>query len=112
MAIYKAVKTSRGTRYLKVELTSHGTREHPKFVGKTKIPASVLDALESMDEVDESALALQPLKRECIFCGETCKNTRRVNNQTVYLCNEHYYAKTIGKVAERIREINSEQPVA
>jgi len=42
--------------------------------------------------------------RLCVFCGAPSKYSRLVNLQTVYICNEHYYDKTIGQVAEQIRK--------
>lgn len=68
-----------------------------------EVPVNVVELLKTQEEVDDEGLPESPGLRPCIFCGEHSKLQRMLNSQTVYLCNEHYYSKTIGQVAEKIR---------
>lgn len=88
MPLYKKVKGPHNN----VRYSKNGI-----FISKDKIPISVLEELTRTNVVDV------PIK-ECVFCGVGCKFTRLVNLQTVYLCDEHYYSKTIGQIAQQIRE--------
>ncbi len=74
-----------------------------KFIKAENIPPDVMIRLENEDKVPTIALAVS---KECIFCGVgDCRLTRAINSQTIYLCGEHYYDKTIGKVAQRLKEL-------
>lgn len=85
--MYQIVKGTRGTRYLK----------DGKFIAKDKIPEGVIQSLESGAKGDKL----------CLFCGKPSKLTRAYNAQPVYLCDEHYYDKTMGQIAQKARELNA-----
>lgn len=96
MAIYKLIPGANGPRYQKDK----------RFISKNDIPISVLEKLEMGKEVSDDPI--QP--KQCIFCNVGgCRLTRLVNREVVYLCEEDYYARTIGKVAEQIRTMNEKQ---
>lgn len=73
-----------------------------KFIKEENIPADVFIRLQNETIVSTE----QPITdKNCIFCGVGgCKMTRFINLRTIYLCEEHYYAETIGKIAQRLRE--------
>lgn len=78
------------------------------LIKKTEVPANIYDQLINADigtVIDDAEVKVveAPLKL-CIFCKQPTKLTRFVNLQTVYLCEEHYHDKTIGQVAQQIRE--------
>lgn len=80
-------------------------RKDKRFVAKSNIPAAVFEALRVRNEVDDVEVNSGAKYRECIFCDEHSKNQRMVNGLTVYLCNDHYYDKNIGQVAEQLRKL-------
>jgi hypothetical protein len=55
-------------------------------------------------DVVDSFTDEEPTKsdRKCVFCGEHSKYYRLVNNRSVYICNEHYYSKSLGQVAQKL----------
>lgn len=75
-----------------------------KFVSVKNIPANIVELLNTNKEVDDTDLPPAPMYRGCIFCDKHSKLQRTVNLQTVYLCDEHYYDKTIGQVAQQLNE--------
>ena len=85
---YKAIHGSRGIRYTKDN----------RLVKKADVPEEELRRLAPRPE------PVMPDK-QCLFCGEFAKYPRVVNLRTIYLCDNHYYSETLGKIAQRIREI-------
>ncbi len=96
MAIYTKETRSNG---------SVGYRKNKRFVAKADIPALVFEALKVRNEVDDVEVNSGAKYRQCIFCDEHSKNQRLVNGLTVYLCDDHYYDKNIGQVAEQLRKL-------
>lgn len=79
---------------------------HPEVSEDSDIQLDV--TVEPSDEVKlEIETARQP-KRLCLFCGQHAKLPRLVNLQTIYVCDTHYYEKTVGQIAQKLREIDSE----
>lgn len=56
----------------------------------------------------EEARLAPPPEKECIYDGTEAKLSRSVNGEMVYLCDEHYYSKSLGQVAQQLREVRSE----
>jgi hypothetical protein len=95
MATYTKVVGGDGTaRYKKNKI---------KFVKKIDVPLAVIEALKTEKEVDDTGLNTTIKFRKCICCDEHGKHERFLNGQTVYLCEEDYYSKSIGQVAQHIR---------
>lgn len=42
----------------------------------------------------------------CIFCQEPADSGKVLNQSFIALCRDHYLTKNLGKVAQRIRELN------
>ena len=87
MTTYKVIKTKKGNRYLK----------NGKFTAPEEIREHILKQLSEQDEVTDN-------DRYCIFCDKPAKLTRLINMELVYICNEDYYAKTVGQIAQQLRE--------
>lgn len=76
-----------------------------KFVKAENVPEAVLIRLRQEEFVDTTPVVVD---KSCIFCGRgDCRQTRLVNTQTIYLCEEDYYDKTIGKVAQKLKELKN-----
>lgn len=67
------------------------------------VPANIMKILENQDSIDDENMQLEAPNRKCLFCGTWTKLSRIINGQTVYICEEHYYSKTTGQVAQQIR---------
>lgn len=110
MSIYRQQQNKLGrTQYLITKTVGETEDGAPKvrtvFIAKKNIPANIFRELEAGKEaVDDEGMQLEGNVKECIFCGQVCKWSRIVNMQTIYLCEEHYYDKTIGQIAQRMRE--------
>lgn len=89
--MYTTVKGRNGVRYMK----------EGRFVKKDSIPADILIKLDVGMKVEE---AIAPTENKCIFCNMPTKEFRLLNSQPAYLCEEHYYEKTLGEVAKQVRE--------
>lgn len=76
-------------------------------VVKTKdVPAGIKVLLETHDRVDDEQYTeseLTYIGKRCIFCHEPYKYERLLNQQSVALCAEHYYSKSMGQIAEQLR---------
>jgi hypothetical protein len=78
-----------------------------KFIAATKVPfeiKAVLDRPRPDEEPPQPAPQSQGPKQErkCIFCGAHARFTKFVNLQTVYVCDDDYYDKSTGKIAEQL----------
>lgn len=100
MAIYTKTKGLQGS-------TIYRRSEDPKKAGKlvktTDVPSNIVDLLEHQDSIDDANLKLQSPYRKCIFDGEYTKLYRMVNQQTLYVCEEHYQTMTIGQLAQQAK---------
>lgn len=81
----KQIEGKHGIRYIK----------DGQFIAKAKLTN------EDLDELYEAA---KPDPKGCLFCGIPSRLTRFLDMQTVYLCEEHYHAKSIGNIAHKLRE--------
>lgn len=92
-----------------------------KLVSPTTIEGSIKELLEvnnqfstpdaNMDpepnETPETPEEARPdLPKVCIFDGAPGEFQRTVNGQIVYLCNQDYYGKTTGEIAQHLRELD------
>lgn len=91
---YKTVTGKNGVRYMKDN----------RFVAKADIPADVLVKLNVGMEVDDTPVEKEPLV--CIFCGLGTKITRFLNQQTIAVCEEHYYSKNVGQTVQQFNIVN------
>lgn len=90
----------------------HGStvyRKDNRIVATKKVPINIVELLKTKNEVDDTLIPDSPNLKPCIFCGEHSKFERILDMQTVYLCSEHYYSKTIGQVAHKLRRIPDER---
>lgn len=87
--IYRKNPTKNGARY---------TRE-ARFIAKDKIHPDILEKLETQDEVDDP-------ERFCLFCDKATTWGRLYNSQLISLCKKHYHEISLGKIAEKLRELN------
>ena|SRR3990167_9516847 len=93
--MYKIIKSKYGNRYMK----------DSRFISKDKIPADILiklDRGEINQPLEEEKQ--KPVDKKCIFCGVESNWTRPINGQAIYICQEHYYSETVGKIVETLRE--------
>ncbi len=91
MPEYRLLKGKMGMRY----------SVDGKLTSADKIPKDILEKL-----IDEN----KPIKsRRCIFCGNNAEYSRFVNLQTVALCEEDYLNQNIGKIAQRLNQLNKEE---
>lgn len=98
MSSYKIVTGKNGDRYMK----------DSRFVSKASLPPEIYTQLKvGVTVTDEE---LNPvIDRACVFCGVYSNLSRLLNGQAVYICEEHYYSESIGKIAQRIRELHEEK---
>lgn len=81
-----------------------------KLVKKNTLPRHVMEhfGLFSPDDPKEEDTPEEGKDpKGCLFCGMHSRFTRYVNGQTVYVCDEHYYEKNVGKIAQRIQELTN-----
>lgn len=90
--IYKKVTGRAGNRYL----------ADNRFISRDKIPVDILVKLDKTSEVKFDG---------CIFCGGEATHKRVVNEVSVALCNDDYYSRTIGRIAQQLREGKENQDV-
>lgn len=91
-----------GYRLVKGTHSDHYTKDK-RFVKAVDVPQDIRSKLEI-------ATALQNLDPHiCIFCGAEATESRFVNQQTIALCSEDYYAKNIGHIVMRLKEIYHEK---
>lgn len=88
---YRAITGPRGTRYL----------YKGKLIKTADVPA---DIMEQLKDHASAEVATEPQPKACIFCGAYGRFTRFVNLQTIYLCEEHYYSESIGKIVHKLKE--------
>lgn len=93
-------------KYKVIELPKGGLRyfRDGKLVSKTTIPANVFAQLKPDEEFDDEGIVPEAPVKTCIFCDAPTKISRLVNLQTVYICEEHYYDKTIGQIAQHLNK--------
>lgn len=90
-ATYRKYQTKNGFKYSK----------NGKFTKKDSINPNILAILEQQDELVDQG-------RWCLFCGDSSKLCRLVNDQLVYICDKHYYDKNTGQIASKLRELADE----
>ncbi len=99
MARYQKIIVRGMSRYMKDK----------RFIKAEDVPESVMAMFNEETEPAEMSTGQDSLRNKvCIFCGEPTNWSRYINGQIVYNCEEHYYSMSIGKIAQKIREIQSE----
>lgn len=77
-----------------------------KFIKKSDIPEDILARLELGKDTPDEAESLNSNTKRCIFCHMGgCRYTKLIDGQVVYLCENDYYDKNMGHVAQRVREL-------
>lgn len=87
------------------EYTTFMVRGKPRYMRDGKlIKASEVpeDEIERMKGNVITQPEASPPK-SCLFCGAPARLTRYVNQRVVYICDDHYYTETIGKIAQKLR---------
>lgn len=92
--IYKKTETKNGIRY----------RRDGLLFSVNNIPLDILEILQEKAEYDDTPLP-EKEARTCIFCGTETTWGRTVNNEYLHLCKDHYYSTTLGKLAQKQREL-------
>lgn len=110
MSEFKKIQWRNSTRYM-----MRGYNQRFRLVAQADIPDSAQKELEKMGygvvyNTDPTYVAPPPAKvveakRECLFCGQPAKSPRFVNLQMVFLCNEHNQTMTVGKIAQKLKEV-------
>lgn len=88
-------------KILKTNLNAEDDLQPPYPPTKTEL-RKIRDA-----ELAEAAKVAPPPVKQCIFDGKETKIHRVVNGETVYICDEHYYAKSLGQLAQGLREFRN-----
>lgn len=86
---YKLINSKHGNRYMKDN----------RFIKADDVPQEIKDKLET-----KTAAAEAPSKT-CIFCGEAATESRFIQLQTIALCNDHFYSRTVGQIVQKLKEI-------
>lgn len=73
-----------------------------KMISVKDIPEDIVDKLPLNGEYEEKEV-VAPTVRKCIFCGNHATESRFVDLQTIYLCEEDYYHKTIGEISQILK---------
>lgn len=63
-------------------------------------------------EAAEAAKTAAAPVKQCIFDGEETDIHRTVNGEMVYICKEHYYSKSLGQLAEQLREVRNGKSIS
>lgn len=95
--IYKKIDSKNGIRYYRAG----------KLFSVNNIPMNILEILQTQSEYDDTPIPVK-VKRTCIFCGTETNWGRMVNNEFIDLCKDHYYNVSLGKLAQKQRELQLE----
>jgi hypothetical protein len=101
---YKVIDLGkRGKRYMKnghlIKKTDLSEEELAHFEHPT--------TEEELPKLDTHPIAVSAKSdRSCIFCGAYSKFTKLINSQTIYLCEQDYYDKNIGKITQKVNEVS------
>lgn len=102
MSDYKTFTVRGNLRYMK----------DGKLVKRSSVPQEVIDEHEGVAVAEVPTVAVivdteeerRQTDRSCVFCGQYTNWKRLVNQQTIAICEEHYYSETIGSIAQKLRE--------
>jgi hypothetical protein len=88
--------------------------EDGKRVARKEVPLK--EKIRAKKEIDRGQLepsvtdstksSTTPIEKHCIVCGEYPQFTRFYNNQIWEVCEDCYYNKTLGQIAEAVRSKN------
>jgi len=73
-----------------------------KMISVKDIPEEIIDKLPLNGEYVEQEV-IAPTVRKCLFCDRDATESRFVDLQTIDLCEEHYYHKTIGEISQTLK---------
>lgn len=76
-----------------------------KLCSKDSIPPVVLGNLQPGIPYEYVIEGPKVNDKKCIFCGMHSNLTRMVNGEVVALCEEHFYSESLGRVAQKVREV-------
>jgi hypothetical protein len=85
-------------------------KDGERVKGKT-LPEGLREKL--IETVDQSQIVSDDKEKNittnktCVFCQEYADSGKVLNAKVVPLCQEHYQTKTLGKIAQRVRELNN-----
>lgn len=117
MSTFKKITIAGKVSYTKTGLKrgESGAEGFTRVVDINELPPVVLENFEAGEDVveySEGDIPVVTLNRECLFCGMGgCKLTKLLNGETLYLCEQHYYDKNLGQIAQKVREISDESKV-
>lgn len=103
---YKMFMVQGKPRFIKI-----GTRG---IVKQNSLPRDVMEHFgllnpDTPEQEDDKPDEPRKDPRACIFCEAHSRYTRFVNGQVIYVCDDDYQTKNIGKCAARLREIKELQ---
>jgi len=82
-------------------------RKDTRMVSPARVPQYALERFAlgapTVDYDDHPELP------RCLFCEAYKTQERLLSGVTVALCDHHYYAKNIGQIAQRLREIKEKE---
>lgn len=106
MSIWYKKGTPQKPMYFVAEPSEDDTPPKKKMVSLKAIPPAVIAHFNKGTlEVNDDAVDLSPPQKVCIFCGAAnCAQSRMLNSEIIYLCDEHYYSKNLGQIAQQVRE--------
>ena len=89
--------------------------EDGKRVARKEVPLK--EKIRAKKEIDKSpttisksesaTLLIKKIEKKCIVCGAFPQFTRFYNNQIWEVCEDCYYNKTLGQIAEAVRKKNA-----
>jgi hypothetical protein len=86
---YKIIKSARGNRY-----SLNG-----RLVKAADVPEEIQMKLDAQDKSADVDMHV------CIFCGGKATETRFIQLQTIALCSEDFYAKSVAQIVNRLKEV-------
>ncbi len=97
-----------------LKLTANGMPNYyadgERVKGKT-LPEGIRERLNEDQTVDPTTQIVNDEPKPitdilCIFCQEPATSGKTLNSKFVPLCRNDYLAKSLGKVAQKVRELN------
>lgn len=101
MHIYKRVETKDAVGNPAIRYIKDG-----KPTKAATVPPEVLDQFKysPIIEYDDN-----PDERRCLFCDAPQERIKRLNNETLELCEWHYQNKNLGQVAAQVRLLKEQE---
>lgn len=95
------------TKYTRFEVPGRGWRYQAdgSLISVKKVPPEEIARLEA-ESPTPVAPEVETGPKTCIFCGVETKISRLINQQSIALCEDHYYSESTGRVVQKLREVS------